>query len=694
MVKGESMKKKKNVNKKRVALIVIPIILLILIIGFATAINKKNDKNGVFSLLEKRWIEKNKSTVVDVSVLNDLPIFGEEGEGVFFDFLNDFTEETGIQFNMVPYKTSGEASSEYSFQMTNSSALDDSELLFYTDNYVLISKKNDEVKKVSELKGVTIGTLETDLNKVKNAFEDSELIMYNSYNNIEAIVQALNNNDILYAIIPKTIYINEIFSNNYYIVHTISELSSNYTFKISGTEKSLNSIFNKFYVRWSKEKLDKSYNQRLLTLYFKNKEVDDETIANFEGKEYVYGYVKNLPYESKINDEFIGYNSEILDGFAKSMNITFKIKEYNSINDLTNSLNNGKVDIAFNYYDFDGLTNDYDFTFSPYVEKIVVLTHINNVTTSIQSLKNLKDKDVLMLDNKLAGYLTKNYGAKVKTYKKANSLFNAMNEDSIVILDYNVYDNYRNSEFDDYKVIFDDRIKDLDYNFIILNSTKNKAFNGLFKFYISNLQQDLYMARAKVKLQKDSKKIDLTFVYILAGLFILLIASLVYLKIKYNKNRINKNDRLKYVDSLTSLKNRHYLNKNYEKWQANKIYPQSIIIVDVNKIGHINDVYGHAEGDMVLKKAANILINNQLEQSDIVRTNGDEFLIYMIGYEENKIIAYMRKLNKEFKNLPYNFGATLGYSMIVDDIKTIDDAINEAVLEVKTNKEVNSEANK
>ena len=94
---------------------------------------------------------------------------------------------------------------------------------------------------------------------------------------------------------------------------------------------------------------------------------------------------------------------------------------------------------------------------------------------------------------------------------------------------------------------------------------------------------------------------------------------------------------------------------------------------------------------MVLKKAANILINNQLEQSDIVRTNGDEFLIYLLGYEEHKEIAYMRKLNKEFKNMPYGFGATLGYSMIVDDVKTIDDAINEAVLEVKTNKELNTE---
>ena len=685
------MKKKKNVNKKRISLIIIPLILLAIIIVFAVLINNKNDKNGVFSLLEKRWIEKNKSKIVDVAVLNDIPIFGEEGDGVFFDFLSDFSKETEIEFNMIPYKSSGEASAKYSFEMTNNSSLDDSELLFYTDNYVLISKDNEEVKKITDLKGVTIGTLESDLNKVKSAFEESDQIIYNSYNNIDSIVTALNNNDVLYAIIPKTIYINEIFSNNYYVVHNVSELSSKYVFNIKGDEKSLNSILKKYYIRWSKENLEKSYNKRLLTLYFDEKDIDDETIANFEGKEYTYGFVKNLPYESKINDEFIGYNSEILDGFAKSMNITFKIKEYSSVKELVKNLNRGKVDLAFNYYDFDGLTNDYDYTFSPYNERVVVLTHLNNVTTSIQSLKNLKDMNVDMVDNKLSSYISKTYGAKVKTFKKASSLFNAINEDSIVVLDYNLYDNYRNSELDNYKVIYDDRTKNIDYNFMVLNSSKNKAFNGLFKFYISCLQQDLYMAKAKVKLSKDSKKIDLTFVYILIGLFILLIISLIYLKIKYNKNRINKNDRLKYVDSLTSLKNRHYLNKNYEKWQENKIYPQSIIIVDVNKIGHINDVYGHAEGDKVLKYAANILINNQLEQSDIVRTNGDEFLIYMIGYEENKVIAYMRKLNKEFKNLPYNFGATLGYSMIVDDIKTIDDAINEAVLEVKTNKEVNTE---
>ena len=39
------------------------------------------------------------------------------------------------------------------------------------------------------------------------------------------------------------------------------------------------------------------------------------------------------------------------------------------------------------------------------------------------------------------------------------------------------------------------------------------------------------------------------------------------------------------------------------------------------------------------------------------------------------------------KELPHEFGATLGYSMIMDDVKTIDDAINEATLSMRQAKE-------
>ena len=42
---------------------------------------------------------------------------------------------------------------------------------------------------------------------------------------------------------------------------------------------------------------------------------------------------------------------------------------------------------------------------------------------------------------------------------------------------------------------------------------------------------------------------------------------------------------------------------------------------------------------------------------------------------------------KEFEKLPYNFGAAIGYSMIEDEIKTIDDAINEATIDMRKDKE-------
>ena len=64
-----------------------------------------------------------------------------------------------------------------------------------------------------------------------------------------------------------------------------------------------------------------------------------------------------------------------------------------------------------------------------------------------------------------------------------------------------------------------------------------------------------------------------------------------------------------------------------------------------------------------------------------------EFLIYLVGYSEKQVEIYTKKLTKEFKDLPYGFGAAIGYSMITDGMKTIDDAINEATLEMRTDKE-------
>ena len=240
-------KKNKKLNLKKIIIVLALLVFVVGAISIGIYTKNKNDRNGVFSILEKRWIEKNKSTVIDVSILNDLPLFGDEGDGVFFDFLNDFSKETKLNFNMIPYSMSKSPNENgYTFEINDKSNLEENELLFYTDNYVMISKDNVKVKQFSDLENSIVGVLETDLSTVKEYLKENKGVIYNTYSTMDAIVTALNDNDIKYAIVPKNIYITKILKNNYYIVCNISDIYTNYDLNVSGSEKVLNSVITKY----------------------------------------------------------------------------------------------------------------------------------------------------------------------------------------------------------------------------------------------------------------------------------------------------------------------------------------------------------------------------------------------------------------------------------------------------------------
>ena len=148
---------------------------------------------------------------------------------------------------------------------------------------------------------------------------------------------------------------------------------------------------------------------------------------------------------------------------------------------------------------------------------------------------------------------------------------------------------------------------------------------------------------------------------------------------------------MRFIDQLTLLKNRNYLSENIKVWNNNTIYPQTILVIDLNHVQSINDTKGYEEGDKQIKAAANVLIKTQLDNSDIIRSDGNEFVVYLVGYNQKQVTNYIHKLNKEFKKLPYEYGAEFGYSMIIDDIKTIEDALNEATKILKKQKEENEE---
>ena len=683
------MRKKKNNKKTGILLIVLLVIILIALINFSS----RNNKDTKLDLAEKKWIENNKEDVINVSIANNIPVFSDDGEGVFFDFVDKLKEKTNLSFNLISYDVSGDTEeNDLYFEVLkgkNASKVSKDDMKFYTDYYVLIGRESEKVSSPENIKNKKIGTLTDDLSTVSYYISSENGVTYTPYENVEKLEAALKDSKEDYIALPKTKYLSFILSNSYHIVYNITEMKETYVLKTLNDNKELTSITKKSFTDYKKNNLEKDYNNALINLIVKYSNISEKSKADFLSKKYAFGYLENEPYTGFINNKLIGLDSTFINSFSKVSNASFVYKKYHSVKDLTRALNNGDVDIAPNYYNYSGLSGSYTRSISPYDEEYVVLIHKNKTDTVINSVKSLNGKKVMTINSTLVKYLKKEAEADIISYDKISTLISKINKDSIVVLDKNIYEMYKDNKLSDYRVIYNDK-QNLNYGYVIRKDDENATFEKLFTKYIEYINYKQVYNVAWKEYSVNSKEINYVYLYISGTLIVLIIIwSLFKNKIKIKK-KSKREETIRYVDPLTSLKNRNYLNKNFKLWENNAIYPQSIIVINLNNLRHVNDVYGHEEGDKLIKLAANILIRNQLDQSDIIRTDGNEYLIYMVGYEKNKVVAYMRKLYKELGELPYGYGATLGYSMIEDDIKSIDDAINEAVLEIRANKEMNN----
>ena len=294
----------------------------------------------------------------------------------------------------------------------------------------------------------------------------------------------------------------------------------------------------------------------------------------------------------------------------------------------------------------------------------------------------------MLKNDSLYNYFSTSSKSKISKFSNIDELIDEA-DNKLIVLDREIY-NYNKEKFDDYNILYIDVILN-DYKFMVKKD--NEAFYNLMN-YIINTNSYYNYRNSGIESMNDSlfkgatmKKIYLNLLFIIFMPVIIIFLIHLYIKKKRKIKKIKIVDKHKYTDILTSLKNRNYLNAKMPEWGECNVYPQAVVIVDLNKVKYVNDNYGHNEGDNLIIKAAALLVNTQLENSEIIRTDGNEFLIYLIGYSERQIGVYCKKLTKEMKNLPHEFGAAIGYSMINDSIKTIDDAINEATLEMINTKE-------
>ena len=89
-------------------------------------------------------------------------------------------------------------------------------------------------------------------------------------------------------------------------------------------------------------------------------------------------------------------------------------------------------------------------------------------------------------------------------------------------------------------------------------------------------------------------------------------------------------------DALTGLRNRYALNNDILEIAGQKL---TAFMIDVNYFKEINDTYGHAIGDEVLRESANNL-RMAFPGSLCYRYGGDEFLILDVGCKNEKRGVY------------------------------------------------------
>jgi len=122
-------------------------------------------------------------------------------------------------------------------------------------------------------------------------------------------------------------------------------------------------------------------------------------------------------------------------------------------------------------------------------------------------------------------------------------------------------------------------------------------------------------------------------------------------------------------DSLTGLYNRIYFEQEMQRLEREKVLSVGIIVCDVDGLKLVNDTLGHDAGDIILKKATDVLKNSFREKDIIARIGGDEFAILLpnctvtnVEYANCRIKETIAKYNQSNPELPLNISTGFAVS--------------------------------
>lgn len=131
---------------------------------------------------------------------------------------------------------------------------------------------------------------------------------------------------------------------------------------------------------------------------------------------------------------------------------------------------------------------------------------------------------------------------------------------------------------------------------------------------------------------------------------------------QYTEHLNQKNNQLAQIsitDELTGLYNRRHLNQEIERMvvlSSSLKQNISLLMLDLDRFKQVNDNYGHATGDVVLKEFAQILRRCSREHDVVGRFGGEEFIIVIPFAKSKQVVEIGERIRQEVENYVFDAG--------------------------------------
>lgn len=142
------------------------------------------------------------------------------------------------------------------------------------------------------------------------------------------------------------------------------------------------------------------------------------------------------------------------------------------------------------------------------------------------------------------------------------------------------------------------------------------------------------------------------------GVLVFILLLIISYVVQYHRNAIDEAEketltRLAYQDTLTNLYNRSLSERVFADFDASdKEY--TLINLDLNGLKKVNDGFGHAQGDQLIKDFAEILKKSYSEIGTVARMGGDEFAVMIDDtVPESEIHRAVEKMIREEEKLSW-----------------------------------------